>query len=48
MRRQGEPLGKGQMEPQIIEYRTLQSRLMPILASAYAFAFTGRFMVGTS
>ena len=36
VRRQGEPFVKGEREPQILDYSTVQSRLMPILASTYA------------
>lgn len=36
---------KGGPETQVLDYTSLQFRLLPLLASAYAFHFTGRHMV---
>ena len=33
------------MEPQILDYGTVQTRLMPLVATAYALNFTSKFMM---
>ncbi|KAK1272608.1 Peroxisomal acyl-coenzyme A oxidase 1 [Acorus gramineus] len=35
---------KGGLESQVIDYKTQQSRLLPLLASAYAFRFVGEWL----
>jgi len=45
VRRQGEPFREGEPEPQILNYTSMQARLLPTLAQCYAFYFTSRFMI---
>ena len=44
LRRQGDPLASGGREPQLIDFRTVQTRVMPLVATAYALNFTALFM----
>lgn len=43
-RRQGDPLSHDGQEPKLLEYRTVQSRVMPLVATAYALSFTALYM----
>ncbi|XP_028674798.1 peroxisomal acyl-coenzyme A oxidase 1 isoform X2 [Erpetoichthys calabaricus] len=43
VRRQSE-LRPGEPEPQILDYQTQQFKLLPLLATAYAFHFVGQYM----
>ncbi|KVI01558.1 hypothetical protein Ccrd_020171, partial [Cynara cardunculus var. scolymus] len=36
----------GGLETQVIDYKTQQSRLFPLLVSAYAFRFVSELMIG--
>mmetsp|Transcript_3645 Transcript_3645/g.9965 ORF Transcript_3645/g.9965 Transcript_3645/m.9965 type:complete len:707 (+) Transcript_3645:88-2208(+) len=44
VRRQGEPFDGEVAEPQIIDYLTVQSRLMPLLADVFGLTFTALYM----
>eukprot|EP00009_Paramoeba_aestuarina_P007798 CAMPEP_0201509926 /NCGR_PEP_ID=MMETSP0161_2-20130828/2821_1 /ASSEMBLY_ACC=CAM_ASM_000251 /TAXON_ID=180227 /ORGANISM="Neoparamoeba aestuarina, Strain SoJaBio B1-5/56/2" /LENGTH=702 /DNA_ID=CAMNT_0047905019 /DNA_START=69 /DNA_END=2177 /DNA_ORIENTATION=- len=44
VRREGDSFTPGGPEPQLIEYRTVQSRLITNLATAYALTFTSKYM----
>lgn len=46
VRRQGDPLTPGGKEPQLLDYTSMQARLLPTLATCYAFFFTQKFMTG--
>jgi acyl-CoA oxidase len=43
-RRQGDPLSSDGREPKLLEYRTVQTRVMPLVATAYALSFTALYM----
>ena len=43
-RRQGDPLSNDGREPKLLEYLTVQTRVMPLVATAYALSFTALFM----
>ena len=45
LRTQGESMVPGSsMEPQLLEFKTVQTRVMPLVATAYALNFTSLFM----
>ena len=44
LRRQGDPLEPSGREPQLLDFRTVQTRVCPLLATAYALVFTSRYM----
>ena len=43
-RRQGDTLSPDGQEPKLLEYRTVQARVMPLVATAYALSFTASYM----
>ncbi len=44
LRRQGDPLDASGLEPQLLDFRTVQTRVMPLVATAYALNFTALYM----
>ena len=44
VRHQGAPLVPGGGEPALLDYATVQTRLMPLLATTYALSFTSLYM----
>lgn len=44
LRRQGDPMSADGLEPQLLDFRTVQTRVMPLVATAYALNFTALYM----